>query len=229
MININNLTKTYTTNTNKTIALDDIRFKVKEGDFLAITGKSGCGKSTLLNILGLIDKPTEGEYLFNSLNLDKLSEKQSSQFRKENIGFIFQDFNLLNELTVFENVALPLKYRKYTKIEIKQKVDAILNKFNIYHRKNHLISEISGGESQRTAIARSLVYSPKLILADEPTGNLDSENSKIIINLLKELNDEGHTIILVTHDMEIANNCKRQIILSDGKIIKGNWIANEKQ
>ena len=219
MIILNNIIKEYSINSNKTIALNDISLNVQKGDFLAITGKSGCGKSTLLNILGLIDKPTLGEYLFNDENLSELSESRTSQFRKENIGFIFQDFNLLNELTVFENVALPLKYRKYSKSETKERVDTILNKFNIYHRKNHLISEISGGESQRTAIARSLVYLPKLILADEPTGNLDSENSKTIINLLNELNNEGNTIILVTHDLEIANNCKKQIILSDGKII----------
>lgn len=222
MIILNNIIKEYSLNSNKTKALNDISLYVHRGDFLAITGKSGCGKSTLLNILGLIDKPTAGEYLFNDENLCGLSEHRTSQFRKDNIGFIFQDFNLLHELTVFENVALPLKYRNFSKSETKDKVNAILNKFNIYHRKNHIISEISGGESQRVAIARSLVYSPKLILADEPTGNLDSENSKIIINLLNELNGEGNTIILVTHDLEIANNCKRQIILSDGKIIKGN-------
>jgi putative ABC transport system ATP-binding protein len=219
MITLKNIRKTYKTLQSETVALDSISLSIKDGDFIAIMGKSGCGKSTLLNILGMMDKADSGSFEFNKNEISKLSESKMSDFRVKNIGYIFQEFYLIDELSVYENIALPLIYRKVASSEIKEKVKQVLSKMGLEHRKNNLAKEISGGEAQRTAIARSLIYNPALILADEPTGNLDSENSEIVMNTLKNLNKEGHTIVLVTHENDIASFAKRQIRLSDGKII----------
>lgn len=219
MITLKNIRKTYKTLQAETVALDSISLSIKDGDFIAIMGKSGCGKSTLLNILGMMDKADSGSFEFNKNEISKLSESKMSDFRVKNIGYIFQEFYLIDELSVYENIALPLIYRKVANSEIKEKVKQVLSKMGLEHRKNNLAKEISGGEAQRTAIARSLIYNPALILADEPTGNLDSENSEIVMNTLKNLNQEGHTIVLVTHENDIASFAKRQIRLSDGKII----------
>ncbi len=220
MIQVKKLKKVYLTTEVETTSLNEVSFRVKEGEFIAVMGPSGCGKSTLLNILGLLDNPTAGEYLFNGINVTDFSQKQRTQLRKGEIGFIFQSFNLIDDLTVFENVELPLLYMKVPKQERKKRVEEILEKVDILHRKNHFPSQLSGGQQQRVAVARAIVGEPKLILADEPTGNLDSENGKDVIELIQQLNKEGATIVMVTHSNHDAGYADRIINLFDGKIVE---------
>jgi putative ABC transport system ATP-binding protein len=220
LLKIENLTKIYRTDEIETIALNRISFDVKEGEFIAIMGPSGCGKTTLLNILGLLDNANEGSYLMEKTQLAYLKEKQRTQFRKGNIGFIFQNFNLIDELTVYENVELPLNYLKIDSSQKKVAVDNVLKRMNINHRANHFPHQLSGGQQQRVAIARSVVAKPKILLADEPTGNLDSKNGKDVMELLTQLNREGATIIMVTHSKEDSLYAHRVINLFDGQIIK---------
>jgi len=219
MLKIENLKKSFRTEEIETIALNDVSMQVNQGEFVAIMGPSGCGKSTLLNILGLLDNPTSGHYFLLEKEVGNLKEKERTQFRKGNIGFVFQSFNLIDELNVFENVELPLIYLKIKSSERKKMVNDILNRMNISHRASHFPQQLSGGQQQRVAIARAVVASPKLILADEPTGNLDSKNGAEVMNLLTELNKEGTTIIMVTHSQHDASFAHRVVNLFDGKIV----------
>jgi len=222
MIKINSLTKIYTTEEVETTALNSISIDINDGEFVAIMGPSGCGKSTLLNILGLLDNPSEGEYHFGENEVSRYSERQRAQLRKGSIGFVFQSFNLIDELTVFENVELPLLYLKVPTSERKKKVEAVLERMNIMHRRNHFPQQLSGGQQQRVAIARAIVAKPKLILADEPTGNLDSANGEEVMKVLSQLNEEGTTIVMVTHSPYDANYAHRIINLFDGKVVTEN-------
>ena len=219
MIELVDLHKLYTTTSVQTVALNKVSLSIDEGDFVSIMGPSGCGKSTLMNILGLIDHPTSGDYNLFGENVSKASEKRKADLRKANIGFIFQSFNLLDELSVFQNVELPLIYTKLSSSERRKKVDALLERLNIAHRRNHKPRQLSGGQQQRVAIARAMVNAPKIILADEPTGNLDSANSTDVMELLTELNQEGTSILMVTHSATDANYSKRTIHLFDGELI----------
>ena len=219
MIKVSNLSKIFRTEEIETTALNGVSFEIKDGEFVAIMGPSGCGKSTLLNILGLLDNPTEGSYLFGDTEVANLKEKDRTKFRKGNIGFIFQSFNLIDELTVYENIELPLRYLKVSAAERKEKVVSIMKRMNINHRANHFPQQLSGGQQQRVAIARACVANPKLILADEPTGTLDSKNGKEVMELLQELNKEGATIVMVTHSQRDASMAQRTIDLFDGRIV----------
>ena len=219
MIKVNELSKIFRTEEIETIALEKVSFEIKEGEFVAIMGPSGCGKSTLLNILGLLDNPTEGSYTLLGQEMAGLKERERTKFRKGNIGFVFQSFNLIDELNVFENVELPLKYLKIGAKERKQRVTELLKRMNISHRAQHFPQQLSGGQQQRVAIARAVVSNPKLILADEPTGNLDSKNGKEVMDLLNELNAEGTTIVMVTHSQKDASVAQRTINLFDGRIV----------
>ena len=222
MIQTINLQKLFATEEVETTALNGINMDVRDGEFVAIMGPSGCGKSTLLNILGLLDNPTDGEYNFYGTQVANMTERQRAQLRKGSIGFVFQSFNLIDELTVYENVELPLLYLKTPPDERKTRVEASLNRMNIMHRRNHFPQQLSGGQQQRTAIARAVVAKPKLILADEPTGNLDSKNGEEVMKLLGELNDEGTTIIMVTHSPYDAGFAHRTVNLFDGKVVTEN-------
>jgi putative ABC transport system ATP-binding protein len=219
MIKTNELTKIFRTEEVETTALNKINLNVKEGEYVAVMGPSGCGKSTLLNILGLLDNPTSGSYLFNGTEVANLKERDRTVFRKGNIGFVFQSFNLIDELNVFENVELPLIYLKMKTSERKKKVEEALDRMKITHRAKHFPQQLSGGQQQRVAIARAVVANPRLILADEPTGNLDSKNGIEVINLLSELNKEGTTIIMVTHSERDAGYSHRIVNLFDGQIV----------
>ena len=219
MIRIEHLSKVFRTEEVETTALNDVSLHVKQGEFVAIMGPSGCGKSTLLNIIGLLDNPTSGNYYFNGQEVGHLKEKQRTQVRKENIGFVFQSFNLIDELNVYENVELPLIYLKKKASEKKELVTSILDRMNISHRVKHFPQQLSGGQQQRVAIARAVVAGPKLILADEPTGNLDSKNGAEVMNLLTELNQEGTTIVMVTHSQHDASYAHRVVHLFDGQIV----------
>ena len=219
MIKINDLKKVFRTEEVETIALNEISMQVSQGEFIAIMGPSGCGKSTLLNILGLLDNPTSGQYMLDNKEVGNLKEKERTLTRKGNIGFVFQSFNLIEEMTVAENVGLPLTYLKVKSSERKKQVEETLRKMNIGHRANHFPNQLSGGQQQRVAIARAVIANPKLILADEPTGNLDSKNGKDVMNLLTELNREGATIVMVTHSQHDASYAHRIINLFDGKIV----------
>ena len=219
MIRIEHLSKVFRTEEVETTALNDVSLHVKQGEFVAIMGPSGCGKSTLLNIIGLLDNPTSGNYYFNSQEVGHLKEKQRTQVRKGNIGFVFQSFNLIDELNVYENVELPLIYLKKKASEKKELVTSILDRMNISHRVKHFPQQLSGGQQQRVAIARAVVAGPKLILADEPTGNLDSKNGAEVMNLLTELNQEGTTIVMVTHSQHDASYAHRVVHLFDGQIV----------
>lgn len=194
-------------------------FEIKDGEFVAIMGPSGCGKSTLLNILGLLDNPTEGEYELLGREVGKLKEKDRTLFRKGNIGFVFQSFNLIDELSVYENIELPLIYLRINKAERREKVEAIMRRMGILHRCDHFPQQLSGGQQQRVAIARAVVANPKLILADEPTGNLDSRNGQEVMKLLSELHNDGTTVVMVTHSRKDASYADRIINLFDGKIV----------
>ena len=219
MLKVENLKKSFFTEEIETIALNGVSFEVKEGEFVAVMGPSGCGKSTLLNILGLLDNPTGGSYSLLGQEVADLKEKDRTMFRKGNIGFVFQSFNLIDELTVSENVELPLIYMGVKSSERKERVAKILDRMNISHRSEHFPQQLSGGQQQRVAIARALVSNPKLILADEPPGNLDSKNGLEVMSLLQELNREGTTIIMVTHSQHDATFATRTICLFDGKIV----------
>ena len=220
MIKAENLTKVFRTEEIETTALNGVSFEINEGEFVAIMGPSGCGKSTLLNILGLLDNPTEGKYELLGHQVGDLKEKDRTQCRKGNIGFVFQSFNLIDELNVYENIELPLRYMNIPAAERKQRVEAIMARMDIRHRKDHFPQQLSGGQQQRVAIARAVVANPKLILADEPTGNLDSKNGKEVMELLTDLHKEGTTIVMVTHSQRDASYADRIINLFDGKIVE---------
>ena len=204
----------------ETIALDNVSFEVKDGEFVAIMGPSGCGKSTLLNILGLLDNPTSGTYLLGDRDVSQLRERDRTNVRKGEIGFVFQSFNLIDELTVAENIELPLTYLNMKAGERKERVQQIMKRMAISHRAHHFPHQLSGGQQQRVAIARAVVFGPKLILADEPTGNLDSKNGAEVMQLLTELNQEGTTIVMVTHNEHDAQMAQRTIRLFDGRIVE---------
>jgi putative ABC transport system ATP-binding protein len=222
MIEINNLSKVFRTTEVETVALNQVNLHVDEGEFVAIMGPSGCGKSTLLNILGLLDNPTSGSYKLLGQEVADLREKDRTRVRKGKIGFVFQSFNLIDELNVFENVELPLTYLGIKAAERKQRVHDILKRMAINHRAQHFPQQLSGGQQQRVAIARAVVTNPKLILADEPTGNLDSKNGAEVIKLLSELNSEGTTIIMVTHSQHDASFAHRTVHLFDGSVVASN-------
>ena len=219
MIKTEKLEKVFSTEEVETYALNNVDIHVKKREFVAIMGPSGCGKSTFLNIIGLLDNPTEGSYVFNGTEVSKLKEKDRTDFRKGNIGFVFQSFNLIDELNVYDNVELPLLYLKIKASERAKKVDAVLKRMKIGHRAKHFPQQLSGGQQQRVAIARAVIANPSLILADEPTGNLDSKNGIEVMNLLAELNQEGSTIVMVTHSNRDAGYANRIINLLDGQVI----------
>ena len=219
MIQISNLQKIFHTDDMETWALNDVNLNVKPGEFIAIMGPSGCGKSTLLNILGLLDTPTRGSYLLNGVEVSRMKENERVDVRKGVIGFVFQSFNLIDELTVEENIELPLIYLGLDKTERRERVHKVMERMGIAHRSGHYPSQLSGGQQQRTAIARAVVANPKLILADEPTGNLDSKNGKEVMTLLSELHKEGTTIVMVTHSQHDAQYANRIVKLFDGNIV----------
>jgi len=216
MIKIKDLEKYYRTEEVQTVALNKLTFDVKEGEFVAIMGPSGCGKSTLLNILGLLDDSDGGSFVFNGIEVAGFNERKRADLRKHNIGFVFQSFNLIDELTVYENVELPLIYTGVKPADRKKRVEEVLEKMQIMHRRNHFPQQLSGGQQQRVAVARAVVNNPKLILADEPTGNLDSSNGNDVMQLLTELNDQGTTVIMVTHSEHDAKYSHRIIRMLDG-------------
>lgn len=219
MIKVENLSKSFRTEEVETIALNNVSFQVEDKEFVAIMGPSGCGKSTLLNILGLLDNPTGGKYWLGDKEVSALKEKDRTDVRKGEIGFVFQSFNLIDELNVEENIELPLTYLGMSKAERKQKVKDIMKRMGISHRAKHFPHQLSGGQQQRVAIARAVVFDPKLILADEPTGNLDSKNGAEVMGLLTELNREGTTIVMVTHNEHDASIAHRIVRLFDGQIV----------
>lgn len=219
MIRTENLTRIFRTEEIETIALNGVNINVKDGEFVAIMGPSGCGKSTLLNILGLLDTPTEGKYWLGDEEVGHLKERERTAYRKGRIGFVFQNFNLIDELTVEENIDLQLKYLGIGKVERKERVLDILRKVKLSHRAKHYPHQLSGGQQQRVAIARAVVGKPSIILADEPTGNLDSKNGMEVMQLLSELNDEGTTIVMVTHSKHDATYASRIINLFDGQVV----------
>lgn len=219
MIKTVNLQKVFRTEEVQTLALNNVNIEVDEGEFVAIMGPSGCGKSTLLNILGLLDNPTAGEYYLNGTEVSKYTEAQRTSLRKGVIGFVFQSFNLIDELNVYENIELPLLYMGVPASERKQRIEQAMERMAISHRAKHFPQQLSGGQQQRVAIARAVVANPKLILADEPTGNLDSKNGKEVMDLLKELNKEGTTIVMVTHSQHDAGFADRVINLFDGQVV----------
>ena len=220
MIKVQNLSKIFRTEEIETLALDGVSFEIQSGEFVAVMGPSGCGKSTLLNILGLLDNPTGGTYELLGQEVGKLKERERTKFRKGNIGFVFQSFNLIDELNVYENIELPLKYMKISASERKERVTAMMKRMAITHRAKHFPQQLSGGQQQRVAIARAVVANPKLILADEPTGNLDSKNGKEVMDLLTELHKEGTTIVMVTHSQRDAGYADRIINLFDGRVVE---------
>ncbi len=219
MIKLNKLTKVYRTDEVESTALNEVSFEIEKGEFVSIMGPSGCGKSTLLNIIGMLDKPESGSYEFQGEEVSKLNEKGRTLVRKNNIGFIFQNFNLIDELTVFENIELPLIYNKVGASERKQRVNELIEKIGIAHRASHFPQQLSGGQQQRVAVARALITRPPLILADEPTGNLDSSHGNEVMELLCELNEEGTTIVMVTHSSHDASYSERTINLLDGQVV----------
>ena len=219
MIQISNLQKIFHTEDMETWALNDVNLSVKPGEFIAIMGPSGCGKSTLLNILGLLDTPTRGSYILNGVEVSRMKENERVDVRKGIIGFVFQSFNLIDELTVEENIELPLIYLGLDKTERRERVHKVMERMGIAHRSGHYPSQLSGGQQQRAAIARAVVANPKLILADEPTGNLDSKNGKEVMTLLSELHKEGTTIVMVTHSQHDAQYANRIVKLFDGNIV----------
>jgi putative ABC transport system ATP-binding protein len=222
MIQTKELVKVFRTDEVETTALNKVNLEVNSGEFVAVMGPSGCGKSTLLNIIGLLDNPTDGELYFDGTEVSRFKERQRTNLRKGNIGFVFQSFNLIDELTVYENVELPLLYMNVSSSERKQKVNEVLDRMKIAHRKKHFPQQLSGGQQQRVAISRAVVTRPKLILADEPTGNLDSANGDEVMELLAELNQEGTTIIMVTHSPSDAERAHRIVQLFDGHIVTEN-------
>ena len=219
MIQIENISKVFRTTEVETVALNHVNLEVKEGEFVAIMGPSGCGKSTLLNMIGLLDNPTSGELWFMDQEVSRYSENDRTDLRNGNLGFVFQSFNLIDELTVFENVELPLLYAGVSTRERVKRVNEALERMQIAHRTEHYPQQLSGGQQQRVAIARAIVTTPRIILADEPTGNLDSTNGNEVMNLLKELNRDGATVVMVTHSEENAREAERIIRMMDGYIL----------
>lgn len=222
MIRLNNINKVYQASDIETYALQDVNLQIEKGEFISIMGPSGCGKSTLLNTLGMLDSPTSGEYFFDGENISKFSERQLANKRKDHIGFIFQSFNLIDELTVAENVELPLLYHKIANKERKARVDEVLAQMDLSHRASHMPKQLSGGQQQRVAIARALATKPDVIFADEPTGNLDSKHGDEVMELLKSLNEAGTTILMVTHSAYHAEYANRIIHLFDGQVVTQN-------
>ena len=222
MIKIKDLEKIYRTEDVETVALNKLSLEVKEGEFVAIMGPSGCGKSTLLNILGLLDDPDSGSFLFDGIEVAGFGERKRADLRKRYIGFVFQSFNLIDELTVFENVELPLIYLGVSSAERKQRVEEVLDKMQIMHRRNHYPQQLSGGQQQRVAVARAVVNRPKLILADEPTGNLDSSNGNEVMQMLTDLNEQGTTVVMVTHSEHDARYSHRIVRMLDGQTVLEN-------
>ncbi len=227
MIQTENLKKVYRTDEVETLALAGVNLDIDNGEFVSVMGPSGCGKSTLLNLLGLLDTPTEGSYRFNGEEVGGYTERERAKQRKGTIGFVFQSFNLIDELTVYENVELPLLYLDTPSAERKERVKAALDRVQIAHRRDHFPQQLSGGQQQRVAVARAVVAGPNLILADEPTGNLDSTNGAQIMDLLAELNEAGTTIVMVTHSPADAEYSGRTIHLFDGKVVSENFIKQE--
>jgi len=228
IIELNNIEKTFLTDEVETLALSNIELVIKQGEFISITGPSGCGKSTLLSLLGLLDTSSNGHYILNNQNTDNLSKNERAKIRNKEIGFIFQSFNLISDLDVYENVELPLTYRKdLTEGEIKQRVNDALAKVDMGHRNKHFPSQLSGGQQQRVAIARALAGSPSILLADEPTGNLDSKNAQMVMDLLHELHKDGATICMVTHDPQCADSTSRRVSLFDGRIVEDTNLAHQ--
>ena len=222
MLKTENLMKVYTTEDVETTALNNINIEIKQGEFVSIMGPSGCGKSTLLNLIGLLDNPSDGAYFFLDHEVSKYSERQRANLRKQNIGFVFQSFNLIDELTVYENIELPLLYQKVGAQERKERVNATMEKMGIMHRKSHFPQQLSGGQQQRVAVGRAVVGNPKLILADEPTGNLDSAHGDEVMKMLLDLNSAGTTVIMVTHSPTYAEYGHRVIHLFDGHVVTEN-------
>ncbi|CAM5183123.1 ABC transporter ATP-binding protein [Alishewanella longhuensis] len=227
MIQLQQLNRVFRTAELETTALNQIDLQLAKGDFVAIMGPSGCGKSTLLSILGMLDSPSSGAYLFEGTDIAKYSEKQLAQLRKTKLGFVFQSFNLIDELTVFQNVELPLQYQGVPATERKTRVEAILKRMQIDHRADHLPLQLSGGQQQRVAVARALVINPALILADEPTGNLDSKNSEEVMQMLRQLNQDGTTVVMVTHSEHEARYASRIVRMLDGQIITERAMASK--
>ena len=225
MIEMHGLSKAYRTADIETMALSNINLEIKTGEFIAIMGPSGCGKSTLLNVLGMLDSPDSGRYSFNGEDVAGYPEGKLADIRKLNIGFIFQSFNLVDELTVAENVMLPLLYQKVPPAERDQRVQTVLERVGIAHRGAHRPQQLSGGQQQRVAVARAVVTSPKLILADEPTGNLDTTNGEEVLELLNQLNKEGTTVIMVTHDQGHADHASRVVNMLDGRVLSENVVG----
>ena len=223
MIKTSNMRKIYTTEEVETTALNSVNIEINEKEFVAIMGPSGCGKSTLLNIFGLLDNPSDGEFHFLEHEVSKYTERQRANLRKANIGFVFQSFNLIDELTVYENVELPLLYLGITSNEREKIVTNVLERMQIMHRKDHFPQQLSGGQQQRVAVSRAVVAKPKLILADEPTGNLDSANGEEVMNILTQLNEEGTTIVMVTHSPHDSEFAHRIIHLFDGHVVTENY------
>ncbi|MEL6731053.1 MAG: ABC transporter ATP-binding protein [Bacteroidota bacterium] len=229
MITLHDLNKIYRTEEIETSALNQVSLEILKGEFVSIMGPSGCGKSTLLNILGLLDQPESGSYRFLGDEMSQLNERGRAQIRKKHFGFVFQNFNLIDELTVFENVELPLIYNKISSSDRKTQVKEILERIGISHRTNHFPQQLSGGQQQRVAVARALVTNPEVILADEPTGNLDSSNGNEVMELLCELNDAGTTVIMVTHSQNDASYSSRVINLLDGQVVSERSLNTQKQ
>ena len=221
LINLTNIGKTFLTEEIETRALNNIHLTINEGEYVSLSGQSGCGKSTLLSLLGLLDVPTTGQYHLSGKDVSSLNRDQRANIRSQQVGFVFQSFNLISDLTLFENVMLPLTYQKgMSKSEMEKKVSEVLDKVEMNHRKNHFPSQLSGGQQQRAAVARALVNDPKIILADEPTGNLDSVNAESVLTLLDQLHRDGATICMVTHDPESAQRAERNLEMFDGQLIK---------
>jgi len=229
MLELKNINKVFRTDEIETTALANVNVKLEAGEFVAIMGPSGCGKSTLLNIIGMLDTPTSGEYHFNGQEIARYSERQLAQLRKVSLGFIFQSFNLIDELSVFENVELPLLYQGMSTKQRTERVDEVLENVGIAQRRNHLPQQLSGGQQQRVAVARAVVSRPHLILADEPTGNLDSTNGEEVMELLTRLNGEGTTILMVTHSQTHAEYAQRVINLFDGHVITENVVRMKRE
>lgn len=227
MLTTTNLQKVYTTDEVETLALGGVTMTIERGDFVAIMGPSGCGKSTLLNILGLLDTPSSGSYTFRGEEIAGRSERQRANLRKGKIGFVFQSFNLIDELTVYENVELPLLYLNVNSADRRTRVQAALDRVRMTHRKGHFPQQLSGGQQQRVAVARAVVAGPRLILADEPTGNLDSNNGEQVMDLLRELNEAGTTVIMVTHSPSDAEYARRVIHLFDGHIVSEQFMESK--
>ncbi len=223
MIKINDLVKIYRTEEVESTVLSNVNIEIKEGEFVSIMGPSGCGKSTLLNLLGLLDSPTGGQYYFQGQEVSKYTEKQRAELRKKNIGFVFQSFNLIDELTVYENIELPLLYLKYSTAERKKRVNQMLESMNIMHRSSHFPQQLSGGQQQRVAVARAIVSEPQIIMADEPTGNLDSTHGDEVMDLLRSLHASGTTVVMVTHSPSYAEYGNRIIHLFDGHVVSENF------